>query len=49
MLTNQELKLFLKNLVEQTQEFGMLAAFKTELDQNIFHHGKLDANLKKAI
>jgi hypothetical protein len=27
----------------------MLAAFKTELDQNMFHHAKLDATLKKAI
>jgi hypothetical protein len=49
MLTNQGLKLFLKSSVEQTQDFDMLAAFKTELDQNMFHHAKLDANLKKAI
>ncbi len=49
MLTNQGLKLFLKNSVDQTQDFDMLAAFKTELDQNMFHHAKLDATLDKAI
>jgi hypothetical protein len=49
MLTNHGLKLFLKNSVEQTQDFDMLAAFKTELDKNMFHHAKLDATLKKAI